>query len=55
MIINDAGQIIAVKITQGNIDDRMSVTEVTKKFKGLYILIKAILDLIFSRTYTKET
>ena len=34
MIINDVGQIMAIKITQGNIDDRTPVTELTKKLKG---------------------
>ena len=34
MIINDAGQIMAIKITKGNIDDRTPVTELTKKLKG---------------------
>ena len=34
MIINDAGQIIAIKITKGNIDDRTPVAELTKKLKG---------------------
>ena len=34
MIINDIGQIIAIKITKGNIDDRTPVTELTKKLKG---------------------
>ena len=34
MIINDVGQIMAIKITKGNIDDRTPVTELTKKLKG---------------------
>ena len=34
MIINDIGQIMAIKITKGNIDDRTPVTELTKKLKG---------------------
>ena len=47
MIINDVGQIMAIKITKGNIDDRTPVTELTKKLKGLYMLI-------FSKLYTKK-
>ena len=34
MIINDIGQIMAIKITKGNIDDRTPVAELTKKLKG---------------------
>ena len=34
MIINDVDQIMAIKITKGNIDDRTSVTDLTKKLKG---------------------
>ena len=34
MIINDAGQIMAIKITKGNVDDRTPVAELTKKLKG---------------------
>ena len=35
MIINDVGQIMAIKITKGNIDDGTPVAvELTKKLKG---------------------
>ena len=34
MIINDMGQIMAIKITKGNVDDRTPVTELTNKLKG---------------------
>ena len=34
MIINHIGQIIAIKITKGNVDDRTPVAELTKKLKG---------------------
>ena len=34
MIINDAGQIMAIKITKGNIHDSTLVTDLTKKLKG---------------------
>ena len=34
MIINDTGQIISIKITKGNVDDRIPVAELTKKLKG---------------------
>ena len=34
MVINDAGQIMAIKITKGNVDDRTPVAELTKKLKG---------------------
>ena len=34
MIINDVGQITAIKITKGNIDDKTPVAELTKKLKG---------------------
>ena len=33
MIINDISRIMAIKITKGNLDDRMPVTELTKKLK----------------------
>ena len=34
MIVNDVGQIMAIKITKGNVDDRTPVAELTKKLKG---------------------
>ena len=34
MIINDVGQITAIKITKGNIDDKTPVAVLTKKIKG---------------------
>ena len=34
MIINDIGQIVVIKITKGNIDDKTPVAELTKKLKG---------------------
>ena len=34
MIINDVGQIMAIKITKGNVDDRTPVVELNKKLKG---------------------
>ena len=34
MIINDVGQIMAIKITKGNSDNRTPVAELTKKLKG---------------------
>ena len=34
MIINDIGQIIAINITKGNVDDRTPVAELAKKLKG---------------------
>ena len=33
MTINDIRQIIAIKITKGNIDDRTPVVKLTKKLK----------------------
>ena len=33
-MINDVGQIMAIKIIKGNIDDRTHVAELTKKLKG---------------------
>ena len=47
MITNDVSQRMAIKITKGNIDDRRPVAELTKKLKGLYMLI-------FSKIYTKK-
>ena len=44
MIINDVGQIMPIKVTKNNIDDRALVAELTKKPKG-YIyadLVKAL-------------
>ena len=34
MVINDKGQIMAIKITKGNVDDRVPVQDLTKKLKG---------------------
>ena len=34
MIINDIGEIMAIKLTKGNVDDRTPVAELTKKLKG---------------------
>ena len=34
MIINDVGQIMAIKITKANIDDRTPIGQLTKKLKG---------------------
>ena len=34
MIINDVGQIMAIKVTKSNIDDRTPVAWLTKKLKG---------------------
>ena len=34
MIVNDAGQIMAIKTTEDNIHDRTPVIELTKKLKG---------------------
>ena len=34
MIINDVDQIMAIKFTKGNIDDRTPVVELTKKLKA---------------------
>ena len=34
MIINDICQIVAIKITKGNVDDRTLIAELTKKLKG---------------------
>ena len=34
IIINDVSQIIAIKITKGNIDDRKAVAKLTKKLKS---------------------
>ena len=52
MIINHVGQIMAIKITKGNIDDRTPVAELSKKLKGsIYTdlfkaLYKKVLKLI---------
>ena len=37
IIINDIGQIIAIKITKGNVDDRTTVCGANKETQGLYI------------------
>ena len=47
MIINDVAQIMAIKITQGNINDRTPTAELSKKQEVLYMLI-------FSKLYTKK-
>ena len=52
MIINNIGQIMAIKFTKGNIDDRRSIADLTKKLKGsIYTdlfkaLYKKVLNLI---------
>ena len=37
VIINDIGSIITIKITKGNVDDRMPVERAKKETQGLYI------------------
>ena len=37
MIINDVGQIIAIKITKGNVDDRTPVGRTNQETQRLYI------------------
>ena len=48
MIINDAGQIMAIKITKGNIDDSTPVAELTKKLKN------SIYADLFKALYKKD-
>ena len=52
MIINDVGQIMAIKITKGNIDDRRPVAELTKKPKGSIYFDKGYIRRIFSKLIT---
>ena len=54
MIINDAGQIMAIKITKGNIDDRTPIAELTKKLQGSIYVDKGYLGAdLFKALYKK--
>ena len=54
MIINDVGQIMAIKITKGNIDDRTPVAELTKKLKGSIYADKSYIRAdLFKALYKK--
>ena len=53
-IINGVGQIIAIKVTKGNIDDRTPVVELTKKLKGSIYADKGYIGAgLFKALYTK--
>ena len=55
MIINDVGQIMSIKITKGNIDDRTPVTELTKKLKDSVYADKCYIGAdLFKSLYKKE-
>ena len=54
MIINDVGQIMAIKITKGNVDDRTPVAELTKKLKGYIYADKGYIGAdLFKALYKK--
>ena len=54
MTINDVGQIMAIKITKGTIDDRTFVIELTKKLKGSTYADKCYIGADFLKLYTKR-
>ena len=55
MIINDVGQIMAIKITKGNVDDRTPVAELTKKLKGSVYADKGYIGAdLFKALYKRD-
>ena len=54
IIINDISQIMAIKITKGNIDDRTPIAELIKKLKGSIYTDKGYIGASFLKLYTKE-
>lgn len=54
LVINDIGEIQSVRITQGNVDDRAPVIDMTKKLKGLLFGDKGyIKSELFDSLYAK--
>jgi hypothetical protein len=54
MVINQQGQIMAVKITKGNVDDRAPVAEITKGLQGVVAEDKGyITKKLFEECYRK--
>lgn len=54
MVINNKGQVMAVKITRGNIDDRKFVPELTKNLKGVLLADKGyISQKLFNKLYSQ--
>ena len=54
MTINDIDQIMAIKITKGNVDDRTPVAELTKKLKGSIYADKDYIGADLLNLYIKE-
>ena len=54
MIINNIGQIVAIKITKDNVNDRTPVAELTKKVKGSIYAYKGYIGAdLFKALYKK--
>jgi Transposase DDE domain len=54
MVINYQGQIMAVKITKGNVDDRVPVAEITKGLQGVVAADKGYISKkLFEECYRK--
>ena len=54
MVINQQGQIMAVKITKGNVDDRTPVAEITSGLQGIVAADKGYISKkLFEETYHK--
>ena len=54
LVINDKGQIVAVKITLGNVDDRVPLEAMTKDLKGKLFADKGYLGKdLFQRLYKR--
>jgi len=54
LVINNQGQIMALKITKGNVDDRVPVTGMTKDLKGIVAADKGYLSKkLFAELYAK--
>ena len=55
MIINDIGQIIAIRITKGNVDHGTPVEELTKKLKGSIYADKGYIGAgLFKASYKRR-
>lgn len=54
LVVNHKGQIMAVKITRGNVDDRKPAEEMTAKLKGLLCADKGYISAaLFKRLYQR--
>ena len=54
IVINHKGQIMGVKITRGNVDDRMPLDGITKDLQGVIVLDKGyVSQKLFEKLYER--